>query len=154
MTKNKYPELTFDTVFNVYSVGQNIKREPNYLNESPYPEMVRKTLKAIFSEPASTTQNLVQISTADLNIKQETEFLYLETKSLLNAKTLDEKDKAAIVKTATSQMEKLINLIEKAHNLKYMHDFEAKVLRILQKVAPEVREEFLEEIERLEKEDE
>lgn len=155
MTKTNYPNLTFETVFDVYNVGQNMKRESNYLEESPYPDMVRKTLLRIFAnEQRQQPQPAVSmIKLADLNIQQETEFLYLETKNLLNARNLDEKDKAAIVKTATSQMEKLITLIERAHSLKDIRDFEVKVLRALKKVAPEVRDQFLEEIERLEKED-
>lgn len=155
MTVSKYPDLTFESVFDVYNVGQNMKRDSNYLEDSPYSDMIRKTLKAIYKEPEKD-KNAVKatsIDIKDLNIKKETEFLYLETKNLLNSNVLDEKDKAAIIKTATGQMEKLITLIEKADNLRYIREFEARVLEALKKVAPEVREEFLEEIERGEKDE-
>lgn len=153
MTANKYPDLTFESVFDVYNVGQNMKRDSNYLEDSPYPDMVRKTLKAIYKEPEKEKIIIkpTSVDVKDLNIKKETEYLYLETKSLLNSHVLDEKDKAAIIKTATGQMEKLITLIEKADNLRYIREFEARVLEALKKVAPEVRDEFLEEIERGEK---
>lgn len=155
---NTYPELTFDVLFDVYNVGQNMRRDPAYLEESPYPEIVKKTLKSIFSNESQqvvTQENspITAINIADLNIKQETEYLYLETKQLLQSKILDEKDKAAIIKTATGQMEKLITLIEKANDLRQIREFEVKVLKALKKVVPEVREKFLDEIERLEKED-
>lgn len=155
MTKNKYPDLTFDNVFQVYSVGQNMKREPNYLEESPYPDMIKRTLKAIYpvDEAVEIVKPTTLIDIADLDIKTETEFLYLETKKLLNARSIDEKDRASIIKTATGQMEKLITLIERANNIKYMREFEAKVLNTLKKVLPEKREEFLEELTRLEEKD-
>ena len=148
MTTSKYPDLTFEGVFDVYNVGQNMKRDSNYLENSPYSDTIRKTLLSIFKpEPRAIAPRPV-IDTKDLDIKKETEYLYVETKSLLNSHVLDEKDKAAIIKTATGQMEKLITLIEKANNLKYIREFESRVLEALKKVAPEVREEFLKEIGR------
>lgn len=155
MTKNRYPEMTFETLFDVYNVGQMMKKDPKYLEESPYPEMVKKTLKAIFFPAISTPTSTIptRVNTANLDIKQETEYLYLETKNLLNSRTIDEKDRATIIKTATSQMEKLITLIEKANNLKQLREFETKVLKVLKDVLPEKREEFLEELSRTEGED-
>lgn len=156
MTKNKYPELNFEIVFDIYNIGQAMKRDPAYIEESPYPEMVRKTLKRIFFPTDTGGIQPIRpeiINTADLDIKRETEYLYLETKQLLQSKTVDEKDRAAIIKTATSQMEKLITLIEKANDLRNRQEFETKVLKVLKKVLPEKKEEFLEELAHMEGKD-
>lgn len=153
MTVSKYPDLTFESVFDVYNVGQNMKRDSNYLEDSPYSDTIRKTLVSIFKPEGRNITPRPVIDTKDLDIKKETEYLYVETKSLLNSHVLDEKDKAAVIKTATGQMEKLITLIEKANNLKYIREFESRVLEALKKVAPEVREEFLEELGRGEKDE-
>lgn len=59
---------------------------------------------------------------------------------------MDDKDKASIQRTATAQLEKLLNLAERATNLNQMREFEMKVLKILKKVLPEQRELFLREL--------
>ena len=149
---NKYPDLTYESVYNIYSVCQALKRDSNYINESPYSETIKKSLLLIFQN--SQTQAPVQpISSSDLDIKVETEYLYRETKKILNSNILDEKDKAAVIKTATAQMEKLISLIERAENINQMREFEGKVLQVMKKVLPEKREEFIKEIARLEGQD-
>jgi geranylgeranyl pyrophosphate synthase len=88
-----------------------------------------------------------------LDLKQETQYLYKETKALLHTNVLDEKDKAAIIKTATSQMEKIINLMERSEAIAHIREFEAKVLRALKKVLPEQSEDFIKELEQLKGED-
>lgn len=156
MTKNNYPDLDFNTLFEVYNVIQQMRRDPAYLDDSPYSDSIRKALKNIFIPPGERPEIVVQnepIVLQNLNIKEETEYLYAETKRLLQSKLIDEKDRASIIKTATSQMEKLITLIEKADDIRNVREFENRVLKVMKKMPQEVREEFLSEIERMEKED-
>ena len=155
-TQTKYPDITFDNVFAVYNIGQNIKRIPNYLEDSPYPEMVKKTIKLIYSQEEGQGGNNkpkvedVKIDFSELDVSAETQYLFRETKALLNSNVLDEKDKSTVIKTATSQIEKLINLIERSENINRVRDFETKVLKALKKVLPEKRDEFIKELQRLE----
>lgn len=152
--ENNYPDLTYEMVFKIYTIGQNLKKSPNYLDEAPYSETVKKSLQLIFAAKNYPTNPTGTLDTSNLDIKQETEYLYRETKELLRSSILDEKDKAAVIKTATSQMEKLINLIERADNIAQIRDFEARVLRALKKVLPETREDFIKELTKMENEDE
>lgn len=155
MAKN-YPNLTFENVFDLYNVIQNMRRDPAYLEESPYSDSIRKALKNICIPPGARPEFVMpsdNIQFDNLDIKTETEYLYAETKMLLKSKLIDEKDRASIIKTATSQMDKLITLIEKAEDIRNVREFENRVLRAMKKMPQEVREEFIDEIERMEKED-
>lgn len=157
-TTNKYPDISFDEVFTIYNIGQNMRRDPTYLEDSPYSETIRKTIRLIFGQekapnstaPTPTPTQVEAINFADLDVSVETQYLFRETKAILNSNVLDDRDKATVIKTATSQMEKLINLIERAENINRVRDFESKVLRALKNVLPEKKEEFLKELARLE----
>lgn len=148
---NKYPDINYETVFKIYSIGLEIKKNPKYIAESPYSEAIKKSLNLIFPPisintggGSSSGSNLPNMMNLDL--KTEITNLYWQTKNLLNSNEMDDKDKASIQRTATAQLEKLLNLAERATNLNQMREFEMKVLKILKKVLPEQRELFLREL--------
>lgn len=149
---NDYPIITYDSVFAIYTISQKIKQNKHYLDEAPYSDAIKKSLNLMFAKtdtPVSTL-SVPSFDTADLDLKTETSYLYKEAKSLLKSNVLDEKDRAAVIKTMTSQMEKLISLVERTENINQIRDFETKVLKALKNVLPEKREEFLTELARLE----
>lgn len=148
MTQNKYPNITYDSVFSLYTIAQNMRQDPAYLENSPYSETIRKSLNLLFQRNNVTSADIADISSEDLDLKQETLYLYKETKALLRTNVIDEKDKAAIIKTATAQMEKILNLIERSENIVQIREFEAKVLKVIKKVLPEEREEIIKELGR------
>ncbi len=143
--QNKYPEITYESVFNIYTIIQNNRKEKTYIEKSPYSEPVKKALLLLsnMGEIKNTTE---EVNASDLDIRKESEILYYQTKQLLNSRELDEKDKASVLKTATTLLEKLLNLLERSENIQHMRDFESRVLQIMKKVTPEQREQFLKEI--------
>ena len=149
---NNYPIITYESVFAIYTIYQKIKQNKHYLDEAPYSEAIKKSLNLMFmkSENSVPTAVASSLDVSDLDLKTETSYLYKEAKSLLKSNVLDEKDRAAVIKTMTSQMEKLISLVERTENINQIRDFEAKVLKTLKKVLPEKREEFLTELAKLE----
>lgn len=148
--QNKYPDISYEQVFALYTISQEMKKDHSYLENSPYSETIRKSLQLIFQKVERNNLYTSEINSEDLDLKQETQYLYKETKALLHTNVLDEKDKAAIIKTATSQMEKIISLIERSEAISQIREFEGKVLRAIKKVLPEQREEFIKELNRLE----
>ena len=150
-TSNNYPEINYESVFALYTISQKMKQNKDYLDKSPYSETVKKSLNLMFASK-ETPQIIPQptIDTSDIDLKTETGYLYKEAKSLLKSNVLDEKDRAAVIKTMTSQMEKLISLVERTENINQIREFETKVLRTIKKVLPEKREEFLAELAKLE----
>jgi hypothetical protein len=150
---NDYPDIDYATIFKIYTVGQNMRSITGYLNNSPYSEPIKKALGLIFNANAtnSTTGSVIgELDTSELDIRKESEILYYQTKEILGSNTLDEKDKASVLKTATTLLEKLLNIIERSENISQMREFETKVLMAMKKVTPEIREQFLDEIDRLE----
>lgn len=147
MKNNNYPDVSYQNVFDIYTIGQEIRKNPAYLNDSPYSDSVKKALKLIFqSETKQKTTSTSAISSSDLdelNLELEVKNLYMQTKELLYSENLDEKDKASIQKTAASQLEKLLDMAERSKNLRYIKEFESKVLSYLKKAMPEQREFFM-----------
>jgi hypothetical protein len=146
--EQNYPEITYEMVFKIYTICQNMKTDDTYLEKAPYAEPVKKALSLMF--PADEPIDEALLDTSDLDIRKESELLYRQTKDLLSSNALDEKDKASVLKTSTTLLEKLLNILERSENISQMREFETKVLQVMKKVAPEVRDNFLEEIERLE----
>jgi hypothetical protein len=145
--EQNYPEITYEMVFKIYTVCQNMKADENYLDNSKYAEPIKKALSLMF--PAEEPVDDALLDTSELDIRKESEILYRQTKELLSSNALDEKDKASVLKTSTTLLEKLLNILERSENISKMREFETKVLQAMKKVAPEVRDNFLAEIERL-----
>ena len=116
-TTNKYPQnITYESVFAIYTVSQNMKQDKQYLENAPYSEAIKKSLKIIFSQQAPEVvgeekPKSSNIEISELDLKTETSYLYQEAKSLLKSNVLDEKDRASVIKTMTSQIEKIIALV-------------------------------------------
>lgn len=147
--QNKYADITYESVFNIYTVIQNTRRDKSYIEKSPYSEPVKKALNLIVGSVESTksSSSSGDVSASDLDIRKESEILYHQTKALLNSNELDDKDKASVLKTATSLLEKLLNILERSENIQHMRDFETRVLQIMKKVTPEQREQFIKELQ-------
>lgn len=144
---SNYPDITYESVFKIYTIKENLKKDKLYLEKSPYSDTIKKSLALILAAVPEKISTDGPINTSDLDIKTEAEELYRQTKEILNSRELDDKDKASVLKTSTALLEKLLNILERSENIQYMREFETKVLLILKKVAPEKREEFLKELE-------
>lgn len=147
--QTKYVDITYESVFNIYTAIQNIKRDKSYLDKSPYSEPVRKALGLLvgLNESKGSSDSKENLTAGDLDIRKESEILYYQTKTLLDSRELDDKDKASILKTATTLLEKLLNILERSENIQHMRDFETRVLQIMKKVTPEQREQFIKELQ-------
>ena len=147
--QTKYADITYESVFNIYTAIQNIKRDKSYLDKSPYSEPVKKALCLLIglNESKGDSNSKEALTAGDLDIRKESEILYYQTKTLLDSRELDDKDKASILKTATTLLEKLLNILERSENIQHMRDFETRVLQIMKKVTPEQREQFIKELQ-------
>ena len=154
MAENIYPNIDYKTVFTIYTIGLEMRKNPRYIADSPYSEAIKKSLNLIFP-PVSinlggTPKDESTPNMMNLDLETEIKNLYWETKKLLTSNEMDDRDKASIQKTAANQLEKLLTLAERATNLNQMKEFEVKVLKILKKVLPEKREEFVRELVEME----
>ncbi len=149
MTQNKtsaYPEIDFQTCFKVHSIGIEMKKDSSYLENSPYSKPVQDILKSLFTKEKTSQGSAPILDLEDLDLEKEVNLLYVSTKELLTTGNLDPKEKIAVQKTATSQLEKLLDMAAQAKNLKQMREFEERVIRALKTVEEHVRDEFLKEL--------
>lgn len=154
MAENNYPNIDYKTVFTIYTIGLEMRKNPRYIADSPYSDAIKKSLNLIFPPVninlGGTPKDESTPNMMNLDLETEIKNLYWETKKLLTSNEMDDRDKASIQKTAANQLEKLLTLAERATNLNQMKEFEVKVLKILKKVLPEKREEFVRELVEME----
>ena len=147
MKQSNYPDISFQSCFDIHSIGVATKKNPSYIKDSPYSDPIKKILLSFFEKPEPKAANAeVPLNLEELDLEREINLLYLSTKELLVADNLDSKEKIAVQKTATSQLEKLLDMATQAKNLKQMREFEEKVIRALKVVSPELRDDFLKEL--------
>lgn len=151
-SQSKYPELTYSEAYKFYAIVQSIKKDPNYLKESPYSETVKNALKEVFQlasygMPAGPATGSEKASEdIPLDLEREIKELYLATKETLASTALDDKEKAAVQKTAANQLEKLLDMAERSRNIRWFREYENRVVKVLKKVLPAEREEFIREL--------
>lgn len=150
-----YPALDIQTIKNLDLVRQLASDHPSYWLESPYSGEVELMCKKWFA-PSKRAEVPFE-SEADLDIDMDSnarfEMLYRESAILYkNLKAAGEgmteiSEKNAYYRTATSLLEKLIALQERALGIKQIHEFQTSVLDILENVlTPTQRNEVMDQL--------
>lgn len=154
---DKYPHLEFKEVYFVANVLQEMKKNPNFLDSAPYSDNVKQILQSMLPPPPPpveekhsgsekkvlSSRDVSKVNFDDIDLVFEIKYLYMQTKNLMTSENISDKDMMALSKTGAAQLEKLLELNERAVNDKYRKEFEDRVLRALRKALPEQREEFL-----------
>ncbi len=153
-----HPELDLPMLKNVELVRQLMSEHAAYFMESPYPGEAERLLKSWFDprgirnrEAKVSAQKESEENPATLETNKW-EYLYHETStlyaSLKSAKhSTDEEDKMAYFRTATSLMEKLISLQERALGLKQISEHNALMMNIMERVlSPTQRNEVMDQL--------
>lgn len=128
-----YPELSDTMVWQMTVIAKHIRDSgPEYLQNSPYPPEI----KAIFGLVVSIESQVGELEqTIDgMDVRAELERLYKnldETWSKLSAGNADNAEKMAYFRVATTMLEKLVALQERANNVRAIGQFHATVLAVL-----------------------
>jgi hypothetical protein len=138
MKESKYPRLGYPEVYAMQQIVIAFKKDPNYLENSPYSELVKETLLALFTNPIVAAGTSVG-DVGELNLEKETQYLYEKTKELLNA-SKDMKENITLVKNAQDLLAKSLDLYERAKNYRYVKDLEKAVVEVT-KILPEEHKE-------------
>lgn len=147
-----YPNLDPQTVKNIEVVRQLAQEHPSYFLESPYSaeteEVIRRLLKI-----KAPTESIGGEEPEEAESGDRWEFLYRETQALFrdlkNAKVSsgETAEQMSYFRTATSLMEKMISLQERALGLKEISEFQRAVLDVMESVLdPSQRTEVMEKI--------
>ena len=134
-----YPKLDETTVKNLRVVKQLMVAHPGYFLEAPYSKDVEETLTEWFIEKKSSLSKPVAAESGEE--KDPWDMLYSESKTLFeNLKTVEfsklgeTAEMMSYFRTATSLLEKLVSLQERALGLKEIGDFHRAVMDIMENV--------------------
>jgi hypothetical protein len=144
-----YPTLDAPTVKNLLIVKQLVDEHPSYFLESPYPQALEADLLKLFKYTRHTvTQPRDTVDDEDLDV--ETELVNLFRNLKVAKPAANDPDQMAYYRTATALMERLLNLQDKAKNIKTMGEHHNMVLRFMEEIcSPTQVEEFLSRLKEL-----
>lgn len=138
-----YPNLDAPTVKNLLVVKQLVDEHPSYFLESPYPQALEADLLRLFKYTRHTvTEPRHNVNDEELDVESELIVLF---RSLKQAKpNATDGDQMAYYRTATALMERLLNLQDKAKNMKTMGEHHDMVLQFMSEIcSPTQIEEFM-----------
>jgi hypothetical protein len=141
MSDRYYPTLDTDALAAIKLIARKLAEDPAYLlvDDCPYDEEVRKIL-----QPQRVVASEAKSNAVVLDLETEAAALYKDLKD--TAKGLgdgDSAEKMSYFRTATSLLERLITMRERASNLKQRNQFEDTVLSVLDELVPaDKRTEF------------
>lgn len=154
-----YPELNLSTLKNIQIVRQLMLEHPHYFMESPYSGEVENFFNTIFpakdKKPSEKLSDFeIAADTLDLegpnkwsNLAKEAAKLYTGLK-LVKHDTESPNEQLAYFKTATSLLEKLVGLEERAMGLKKVHEFHSVVMGIMEEIlTPTQRTDVMEKLQ-------
>lgn len=146
-----YPPVDEATIRNLLIMAQLVQEHPNYFSESPYSQEMEKNLKKLLRKPDQAnlpaTPHAPKEDDASFDMMKELRETY---KELNTHKPSSEEDAAMMsyYRTRTSLLEKILGLIEQAHNQKQVSDFFAIVISILEEtMSPTQQTQFMERLE-------
>lgn len=134
-----FPPLDSKTLWGLNIIAQQIAEDPDYLAGSPYLssdlEVINKMVGNLAVAAEKTTAAAVT-EDAGLDkwqkLEKESNYLFQQLKEFGDTvKAGDVAERMSYFRTATSLMEKLVNLQERALGLKQMSVFQSTVMEIL-----------------------
>lgn len=129
MTTYNYPDISVDTVMSLRMLIKDIKTNPNLLNDSPYDEITKQTLKQLLSGNISDKSD-ANLSIEDLDYEKETLKLYKDINAIDDME-IDAKERISLIKVKTSIIQDLLNMMKESKRIKEINKFEEIVFGIL-----------------------
>ncbi len=136
-----YPDLDAKTLKNIAVVQKLALAHPSYWLQAPYSGEVQLQLQALFQPKKTGSANdAPQTNDLEEDDRDNWEFLYEESKTLYRnlkgAQPSGDEPAAQMgyFRTATSLLEKLLAMSERANNLKQVSDFYQLIMDIMESV--------------------
>lgn len=155
-----YPKIDPESVRNIKIAAALAKEHPSYFLESDYPASVEELIKQVvgakttgksdglrgeYQDDVFSIQKAGEKDTKWDTLIRESEDLYNKLKRAGTG--LTEGDEMSYFRTATSLLEKIVSLQERAMGLKQVHEFQQKVLEIMENsLSPTQRTQVMEEL--------
>lgn len=124
-----FPTLTTDMLTPLKAIAGQMKTNPDYLKDSPYPEEVRNFLKSFLGGELKVEP--LEIEDMDVEIAK----LIRDVRTVADSSTgIDAKDRASVLKTQGQLLERAVALKERVTNLRNLSDFQKRVMTALETV--------------------
>lgn len=129
-----YPEFDEKSLWALDVIRQNIDQDPEYLENSPYTSneiqgLLKLTRVKSVAPEAEATASKWEI------LEIETNGLYQNLKETFENLTIDDHtERMSYFRTATSLLDKLVGLQERAAGLKKVHEFQQTILDIMEDI--------------------
>ena len=129
MTEYNYPNITVETVMGLRMLIKDLKTNPKLLDNSPYDDVTKQTLKQLLSGNESDRKK-ENVRLEDLDYEAETIALY-ESINAINELEIDAKERISVIKLKTSILQDLLNMMKDSKRIKEINRFEEIVFGIL-----------------------
>jgi len=129
MTEYNYPNITVETVMGLRMLIKDLKNNPKLLDNSPYDDVTKQTLKQLLSGNESDGKK-ENVRLEDLDYEAETIALY-ESINAINELEIDAKERISVIKLKTSILQDLLNMMKDSKKIKEINRFEEIVFGIL-----------------------
>lgn len=129
MTEYNYPDISVETVMRLRLLIKDLKTNPKLLDNSPYDEVTKQTLKQLLSGGESGEKKK-NVRLEDLDYEAETIALY-ESINAINEMEIDAKERISVIKLKTSILQDLLNMMKDSKKIKEINRFEEIVFGIL-----------------------
>ena len=129
MAEYNYPDISVETVMGLRMLIKDLKNNPKLLDNSPYDEITKQTLKQLLSgnESVEPKEN---VKLEDLDYEAETIALY-ESINAINEMEIDAKERISVIKLKTSILQDLLNMMKDSKKIKEINRFEEMIYSIL-----------------------
>lgn len=126
-----YPEISVETIMSLRVLIRDVRNNPKLLDNSPYDDVTKQTLKQLLVGGKSEDESERQIKKIeDLDYEAETISLY-ESINEINDMEIDAKERIQVVKLKTSILQDLLNMMKDSKRIKEINKFEEVIYGIL-----------------------
>lgn len=129
MTEYNYPNITVETVMGLRMLIKDLKNNPKLLDNSPYDDITKQTLKQLLSGNESNEPR-ENIKLEDLDYEKETLKLYQDINEIDDME-IDAKERMSLVKIKAGLIQDLLNMIKDSKRIKEINRFEEMIYSIL-----------------------
>lgn len=129
MTEYNYPNISVETVMGLRMLIKDLKTNPKLLDNSPYDDVTKQTLKQLLSGNESTEPR-ENIKLEDLDYEKETLKLYQDINEIDDME-IDAKERMSLVKIKAGIIQDLLNMMKDSKRIKEINRFEEMIYSIL-----------------------
>lgn len=129
MTEYNYPNITVETVMGLRMLIKDLKNNPKLLDNSPYDDITKQTLKQLLSGNESNEPR-ENIKLEDLDYEKETLKLYQDINEIDDME-IDAKERMSLVKIKAGIIQDLLNMMKDSKRIKEINRFEEMIYSIL-----------------------